>query len=165
MQYRGSCSAIAAAGCMDKYLAESTSTAGSRKRALPAGIGQRTLQQCKKTVILRGHTAMNFKIEHIYACKTILEERTSTPDDKLEQLRILSVMQVSQEHLRESKIGHLVRRLCKDADTNVARLAQRLLDKWKAQVLQDRSHKGTAKRRAPPSEQHVQKIEHSTDGA
>lgn len=132
---------------MDKYLisSESTSSCVSRKRALPAGTGQRTLQQCKKTVILRGHTAMNFKVEHIYACKTILEEKSSTPEDKLEQLRILSVMQVSQEHLRESKIGHVVRKLRKDGDAEVARLAQRLLDKWKTQVLQERSSLGKPK--------------------
>lgn len=132
---------------MDKYLisSESTSSCVPRKRALPAGTGQRTLQQCKKTVILRGHTAMNFKVEHIYACKTILEEKCSTPEDKLKQLRILSVMQVSQEHLRESKIGHVVRKLRKDGDTEVARLAQRLLDKWKTQVLQERSSQGKAK--------------------
>lgn len=126
---------------MEKFL-ESTSSCASKKRALPAGIGQRTLQQCKKTVILRGHTAMNFKTEHILACKKILEDKSSTTEDKLEQLRILSVMQVSQEHLLESKIGHLVRKMCKDANTEVARLAQRLLDKWKGQVLQERCAKG-----------------------
>ncbi len=132
--------------CMDKYLtSESAASSAPKRKALPAGTGQRTLQQCKKTVILRGHTAMNFKIEHIYACKRILEEQSSTPEDKLEQLRILSVMQVSQDHLRESKIGHLVRKLCKDTDTEVARLAKRLLDKWKDQVLQERSSRQRAK--------------------
>ena len=126
----------------DGKVLESTSSCASKKRALPAGIGQRTLQQCKKKVILRGHTAMNFKTEHILACKKILEDKSSTTEDKLEQLRILSVMQVSQEHLLESKIGHLVRKMCKDANTEVARLAQRLLDKWKGQVLQERCAKG-----------------------
>jgi len=144
---------------MDKFL-ESTSSCASKKRALPAGMGQRTLQQCKKTVILRGHTAMNFKTEHILACKKILEDKSSTTEDKLEQLRILSVMQVSQEHLLESKIGHLVRKMCKDANIEEARLAQRLLDKWKGQVLQERVPKetsGVGKLRVavPPVKWHV----------
>ena len=137
---------VDAADYMDKYLTSETAASSSSKRkALPAEIGQRTLQQCKKTVILRGHTAMNFKIEHIYGCRTILEDNSSTPSDKLEQLRILSVMQISQEHLRESRIGHLVRKLCKHTDNEVARLAKRLLDKWKAQVLQERTSKGSSK--------------------
>lgn len=105
---------------------------------MPAGTGQRTLQECKKTVTLRGHTAMNFKIEHINACKSILEQQSSTSEDKLEQLRILSVMQVNKDHLHESKVGHVVRRLGKDADPEVARLASKLLTKWKAAVLQER---------------------------
>lgn len=81
---------------------------------------------------------MNFKIEHIYACKTILELDSSTPDDKMEQLRILSVMHVSKEHLQDSKVGHVVRKLGKDSSPEVARLASKLLDKWKAEVLQQR---------------------------
>ena len=82
---------------------------------------------------------MNFTVEHIYACKSILENESSTTEDRLEQLRILSVMCVSREHLLETKIGHLVKKLCKDGNAEVAKLAQRLLDKWKAQMLQERS--------------------------
>ena len=84
---------------------------------------------------------MNFKVEHIYACKTILEDSSSTSADKLEQLRILSVMHVSVEHLAESKIGHLIKKLSRHGDADVKKLAQRLLDKWKAQVLQERTSK------------------------
>ena len=135
---------------MDKFLVAEPATSTSNKRkALPSGTGQKTLQQCKKTVVLRGHTAMNFNVEHIYACKTILEDDTSTSDDKLEQLRILSVMHVSMEHLLETKIGHLVRKLSRDADAEVKKLAQRLLDKWMTQTLQERA--GKRKRRASPT--------------
>ena len=81
---------------------------------------------------------MNFNIEHVYACKSILEQESSTPEDKLEQLRILSVMHVSTEHLQDSKVGHVVRKLGKDSSPEVARLACRLLTKWKAEVLQQR---------------------------
>lgn len=92
---------------------------------------------------------MNFNVEHIYACKTILEDENSTTEDKLEQLRILSVMHVSMEHLLETKIGHLVRKLSRDADAEVKKLAQRLLDKWMTQTLQERA--GKRKRRASPT--------------
>lgn len=130
---------------MDKFLVSDTGSSVSRKKPLPAGVGQKTLQQCKKTVTLRGHTAMNFQIEHIYACKSILEQQTSTTDDKLEQLRILSVMHVSEEHLHESKVGHVVRRLSKDTDPEISRLARKLLEKWKALILHGRDLSKTAK--------------------
>ena len=123
---------------MEKFLVPECAGTSVSRRRLPAGTGQRTLQECKKTVTLRGHTAMNFNIEHVYACKSILEQESSTPEDKLEQLRILSVMHVSTEHLQDSKVGHVVRKLGKDSSPEVARLACRLLTKWKAEVLQQR---------------------------
>lgn len=124
---------------MEKFLVPECAGTFVSRRRLPAGTGQRTLQECKKTVTLRGHTAMNFKIEHIYACKTILEQESSTPEDKMEQLRILSVMHVSKDHLQDSKVGHVVRKLGKDSSPEVARLACKLLTKWKAEVLQQRT--------------------------
>lgn len=81
---------------------------------------------------------MNFTIEHIYACKTILEQDSSTKEDRMEQLRILSVMHISKDHLQDSKVGHVVRKLGKDSSPEVAKLACKLLTKWKAEVLQQR---------------------------
>ena len=123
---------------MEKFLVPECAGNSVPRRRLPAGTGQRTLQDCKKTVTLRGHTAMNFNIEHVYACKIILEQDCSTPEDKMEQLRILSVMHVSIDHLQDSKVGHVVRKLGKDSSLEVARLACKLLTKWKAEVLQQR---------------------------
>ena len=82
---------------------------------------------------------MNFTNDDLLACKRILEDASSS-SQKLEQLRKLSVMHVNKAHLVESQIGRTVRGVatkCEDAD--VARLAQRVLDKWKAQVLKHRS--------------------------
>ena len=124
---------------MDKYLTTAPSTdASHKKRKLPAGTGQLTLHQCKKTVTLHGHTAMNFTNDDLLACKRILEDASSS-SQKLEQLRKLSVMHVNKAHLVESQVGRTVRSLAKCEDTDVARLAQRVLDKWKAQVLKHRS--------------------------
>lgn len=123
---------------MEKFLVPECAGTSVSRRKLPAGTGQRTLQECKKTVTLRGHTAMNFTIEHIYACKTILEQDSSTKEDRMEQLRILSVMHISKDHLQDSKVGHVVRKLGKDSSPEVAKLACKLLTKWKAEVLQQR---------------------------
>lgn len=124
---------------MDKYLTTEPGTdALHKRRKLPAGTGQLTLHQCKKTVTLHGHTAMNFTNDDLLACKRILEDASSS-SQKLEQLRKLSVMHVNKAHLVESQIGRTVRGVAKCEDANVARLAQRVLDKWKAQVLKDRS--------------------------
>lgn len=130
---------------MEKFLVSECAGSSVSRRRLPSGTGQRTLQDCKKTVTLRGHTAMNFNIEHIHACKSILEQDSSTPQDKMEQLRILSVMHVSKDHLQDSKVGHVVRKLGKDSSPEVARLACKLLTKWKAQVLQQRRPSKTIK--------------------
>lgn len=130
---------------MEKFLVSDGAGISVSRRRLPAGTGQRTLQDCKKTVTLHGHTAMNFNIEHIHACKSILEQDSSTPQDKMEQLRILSVMHVSKDHLQDSKVGHVVRKLGKDSSPEVARLACKLLTKWKAQVLQQRRPSKTTK--------------------
>ena len=136
---------------MEKFLVPDCAPNSLSRRRLPAGVGQRTLQDCKKTVTLRGHTAMNFKIEHIYACKSILEQDSSTPDDKMEQLRILSVMHVSREHLQDSKVGHVVRKLGKDSSPEVARLACKLVTKWKAEVMQQRRASSNSKSQCPSS--------------
>ena len=93
---------------------------------------------------------MNFTVDHIYACKTVLEDESSTAEDRLQQLRILSVMHVSQEHLLETKIGHVVKKLRKNGDAEVAKLAQRLLDKWMAQMLQERSSTSRTKTLSTP---------------
>ncbi|KAL3137369.1 Transcription elongation factor A N-terminal and central domain-containing protein 2 [Trebouxia sp. C0010 RCD-2024] len=130
---------------MEKFLVPECAGHSVSRRRLPAGTGQRTLQDCKKTVTLRGHTAMNFKIEHIYACKSILEQDSSTPEDKMEQLRILSVMHVSKEHLQDSKVGHVVRKLGKDSSPEVARIASKLVEKWRAEVMQQRRASNNAK--------------------
>lgn len=128
-------------GFMDKFLTvESGSSSGAthKKRKLPAGFGLMTLHQCKKTVTLHGHTAMNFSIADVQACKTALEEACSSTQ-KLDQLRKLSVMHINKSHLAESQVAKTVRALAKSEDAEVARVAQRVIDKWKRQVLQQHS--------------------------
>lgn len=124
---------------MDKYLTADASTeASNRRRKLPAGTGQLTLHQCKKTVTLRGCTALCFTNDDLLACKRILEDASSS-SQKLEQLRKLSVMHVNKSHLIESQVAGTVRSLAKSEDPEVAKVAQRVIDKWKTQVLQQRS--------------------------
>lgn len=88
--------------------------------------------------MLRGHTAMNFTNDDLLACKSVLEDASSACQ-KLEQLRKLSVMHVSKAHLVESQVAGAVRKLTKSDNAEVARLAQRVVDKWKAQVLKQHS--------------------------
>lgn len=97
--------------------------------------------------MLRGHTAMNFTTDDILACKRTLED-ASGPCQKLEQLRKLSVMHVNKSHLVESQVAGAVRKLTKSDDAEVARLAQRVVDKWKGQVLKQRSPKNRTKKTA-----------------
>lgn len=89
----------------------------------------------QKVVVMRGESALCYSEAEVLRCKQVLECDASSEEDLLEALRYLSTIVISQDTLEETMIATAVKRLRTHDHENIARTAQRLVDKWRQEIL------------------------------
>ena len=136
---------------MDRFLVRQTASDEVVVRATVAvsrgDRRQRTLHGLKKVVGMGKTSVIVFSDADLAEACSILGNRDSTTEDKLQSLRRLSCWQISRANLLQSpQVGRQVRLLKHHRNQDVAALASRLVQKWKDIILSGRP---TEAQRAP----------------
>ena len=128
---------------MDRYLVRRTA---SQQEIVETSVAvsrcdrtQRTLHGLKKVVRMGKTSVIVFDDADIAQACSVLSDKNSSDNLKLESLRKLSCWQISKANLMQSpQIGKQVRVLKHHRNRDVAALACRLIQKWKDIVMSAR---------------------------
>lgn len=124
---------------MERFLVKQTASAAVVQQTVAVSSEdrkQRTLLGLKKVVRMGKTSVIVFSDTDLAEACSVLSDDDSTDDDKLKSLRRLSCWQISKANLISSpQIGRQVRLLKRHENKDVAALARRLIDKWKAIIL------------------------------
>ncbi|XP_069794182.1 transcription elongation factor A N-terminal and central domain-containing protein 2 isoform X2 [Narcine bancroftii] len=112
---------------MDRFVTRS-STAGPAQPQRPV-YRQLTLESLKRVVV----------IEDIKRFKSILELPNQTKENLIEALLELKKKIPSQEVLRSTKIGHVVNKMRKNSDPEVAKLAKVIFTTWRDFIKENKN--------------------------
>ena len=125
---------------MDRFLVKQTATTAIVQQTVAVSNEdrkQRTLLGLKKVVRMGKTSVIVFNDADLAQACRVLSDVDSTDDEKLQSLRRLSCWQISREHLFNSpSVGKQVRMLKHHNNKEIAALARRLIDKWKAMFLE-----------------------------
>jgi len=94
---------------------------------------QRTLESLAKVVVLPS-ASHAFSAADVLSLKAKLEAPDASSAVLLTALRTLSCLEVSVSDLQASLVGRAAKRLCASSDEEVAKLAARLVSKWRDAV-------------------------------